>query len=249
MCLLKLPGGRLCRVSIRKNDHSQSFPADSAINDIEIKQHGYWGSFLTWLHQYPSPGGDQQDWWAFNGLAFRLGDLPKELRLCIYKQVIGPYVWPHMTRKVKGSWFSEPLKTSYVRMFDPRKHRGADWRDYIGSHQFSFNPNGDPPLAPSSLPLVSKMVNEDFKEAIWKHAFKHFTDKIEFCRLIPEIEYRYGYNALRLISLESPNAHTGLYTTEVGLKYDRDSWAPHRQIEDHSYARVSASPLSAAGTV
>jgi hypothetical protein len=80
---------------------------DANVSELLIGDRGYYLPFFAWLERLTdtttSPALSQQEWWDSNGLAFRFMDLPSELRMSIYEQVVGPYTWPHTRGSPRSS--------------------------------------------------------------------------------------------------------------------------------------------------
>ena len=86
-------------VLIRRRPSSMSTSVLPLPADLKVGVPGDWESLETWLRKKVDSTlaslAMQQDWWARNGKLFRFMVLPPELRLKVYEQIIGPYIWPH----------------------------------------------------------------------------------------------------------------------------------------------------------
>jgi hypothetical protein len=153
----------------------------------------------------------QHDWWKSNGRAFRLFDLPLELRMCIYGQVTGPYVWPNVENtpslyyRWDGSthWMGGGPRRELIQYFDPTKRNicGWLWRSIVGTSKFHFDPCGNWPPPQIVLIRACKQVEHEFRSYAHVHTTKHFREYHTLCYVIQHTPASH----LRRISLGFPN--------------------------------------------
>jgi hypothetical protein len=122
--------GKTDDIQIRRRSSSELVTSSVAafLNDLEIGHLGEWTPFEHWLTKklatlpLPKRSNDQRRWCQRNGLAFRLLNLPLELRSMIYGHIIGSYIWP---REELGDWPKPPIVA--VRVFgQPGFHKYSD---------------------------------------------------------------------------------------------------------------------------
>jgi hypothetical protein len=94
------PGQPSTKKTIRARPGSSSSLLAPSLSDLQVGARDEWQAFQDWEEDWISTlytpvltqqgwWSRQQDWWAVNGLTFRLLDLPAELRIAVYEQAIG----------------------------------------------------------------------------------------------------------------------------------------------------------------
>jgi hypothetical protein len=155
---------------ICRNSVYETSPSTPTVAELEVGKCEDWKPCLDWLastlNSHPvDRDPTQQDWWASNGLAYRLLDLPLELRECIYRHVNGPNLWPHLQKIPRGN--HSPGQT--INYFDPSRINKKDplWNSTIGTSQLHLDPSDNRPPQPTALVRTCKQV---------KHEFCHYTE-------------------------------------------------------------------------
>jgi hypothetical protein len=167
-------------------------------------------------------------------------DLSKELRMCIYEQIVGPYTWPHTTLKDIGSRYRrvtrQDLELSKI------EHGAVDNRQCFGDSRmqnFGLDPEHKLPPLQRQLPLVSRTVASEFWALSMHHTNKHIT-----CPdLIPCLVHRARPEHLRRVS---PGFFNASYFDLLGFgAHPRDGNALTGNNAIVSvYGRTGAKPLS-----
>lgn len=158
----------------------------------------------------------QADWWAANGLKFNFIGLPAELRTNIYRQVIGPYVWPRFP-----IWSSGPQEWQHeLCLFDvdsPDHYLSALYHPKF-SDQYHFDPNGARIPSPTALPIVNRQIQNEYLKVLFENTYKHFKRTWDFVEMIPYMQTIH-FNCLRRISLGLMNSE---FFDLIGVYADRD---------------------------
>jgi hypothetical protein len=164
---------------IRRSSIYGTSASTPTVAELEAGKCEDWKPCLDWLastlDSHPvNREPTQQDWWASNGLAFRLLDLPLELRECIYRHVTGTYLWPHLQKIPRGN--HSPEQT--INYFDPSRIKKKDplWNSTIGTSQFHLDPSGNRPPQPTALVRTCKQVKHEFCHYTKFGTIKHFQE-------------------------------------------------------------------------
>jgi hypothetical protein len=169
------------------------------VSDVEISfAGGPWQPFTEWVeNEYGSRKGPTytlSKWWRVNGRSFRFMDLPSELRMCVYEQLIGPYIWPHPALK----------KTKKINYFCPQVYpeEARAQRPPVLGELFLRAPSGHRAPTPTQVPAVSKEVAAEFGDFIAEHTQPHFRFPNHLFLLIYKPKFTH---TLRRISIGAPN--------------------------------------------
>ena len=182
-------------------------PSVSAfLSNLEICHSGQWHPFEHWLTEklatvhVPIHNYSQQRWWQRNGRAFRLLDLPLEIRSMIYGHVIGPYVWPRSELDHSESPTKDTVKVFGQAMHNKYSDR---WLAFAYTTQYSFDLVGNrPPSEGLSLQFICKQVRAEIREFTKTSTIPHFHDFWMLTDVVPALQGKW----LRHISLGFPNS-------------------------------------------
>ena len=183
-------------------------PVATLLSDVEIGLSYQWVSFGNWLTAklatLPPRAVDnsQQCWWQANGRAFRLLDLPFELRSMIYRQLLGLYIWPHK----KLGYQEHPLR-SPLRIFGQATYTAYTNRcmAFARTSQYSLDPIGNErPWASinTNIQYICKQVRAEFRKFTVTSTVPHFRDPWTLIEVLPSLQGKW----LRHISLGFPNS-------------------------------------------
>ena len=141
------------------------------VEDLEVNPQSGWLPLVSWLDGYVRIHQDtsytQADWWWIaRGQTFRFLDLPAELRVMVYENIIGRYIWPRRSRRR-----SNKLCVFHVDSPNRRKTNAIP-RSTFG--QYWFDPVGDRLPRAFAMPLVSRQVRDEFVKVLWENTYKHY---------------------------------------------------------------------------
>lgn len=180
-------------------------PVASLLSDLEIGLSDQWNSFEHWLKGKLATlpprafDNDQQCWWQANGRAFRLLNLPFELRSMIYGHIIGYYLWP---REEWDRSRNPPKATLRVFGYPHYKMYSERWRTFARTTQYTFDPAGN--TSPGNMPIqfVCKQVRAEIRNFVTTSTVPHFGDLWTLTDAIDPFQGKW----LRRISLGFPNS-------------------------------------------
>jgi hypothetical protein len=210
--------------TIRVRPSSSSSFVSPALTDLEVGAHDEWQSFQDWKKEWicslPPTALTQQEWWAANGLAFRLLDLPAELRLAIYEQAIGPCIRIGFLddQHPEVNTFKEPV-VCRITKFPVKSHFGQK----ILKNRSRMLRSGDV----AALACTSKQVSMEVQKATWEGTTKQFIFSRYLADFVAYPQARIAWNALRRIELDLTNTgyfkYLGLKSSHhVGFEDDQD---------------------------
>lgn len=184
------------------------------VNDLEVHSRGKWLPLIPWLegyaHNHQDTSYTRTDWWWITrGQTFRFLDLPAELRVMVYENIVGRYIWPRSPRRSSNQLYTfhvnSPSRIKTNAIYLPK------------SGQYWFDPIGDGPPRAFAMPLVSRQVRGEFTKVLWENTYKHFNCLTDF-GLVGLGAYKLTLKFCRRISLGLTNAG---YFRLVGLRNER----------------------------